>query len=332
MAWLLGYSEEPQDSSYVDMDEEYAVKMYSLCQDLVYNSNKGRTQTPKSLALAMAVRQMSGCSGLIHILNGLGHCVSLSSAMANDSAIVQLVIETSDIFPRGFVAGQSINLVYDNIDFGEEVKKQMHVTNGIITQKFSHSHQIMSERDIVNIPNSQHTVQVPEQDAILFSLGNKKTPRFNIEMEEVTSSITVKTAASEAVQLLVLTYVLLKMIPSDDLAVLPGWTGFNTLLHKDNIPNISRVGYLPVIDTSPTEYSTINMILKRSTEIADKLQLQYATLVSDKPVYAKIQHVRWKNNTYYYNRFIVCLGEFHAIMSFLSAISKIFEDGRLKAS
>ena len=331
VAWLLGYSEEPQDSSYVDMDEEYAVKVYSLCQDLVYNGNKGRTQTPKSLALAMAVRQMSGCLGLIHILNGLGHCVSLSSTMAYDSAMAQLVIETSDIVPREFVAGQSINLVYDNIDFGEEVKKQTHVTSGIITQKVSHSHQITSERDTVNIPKLQRTVQVPEQDVIPFSLRNKKTPRFNIEMAQVTGSITVKTAASEAAQLLDLTYVLLKMIPSDDLPVLPGWTGFNTLLRKDNIPNISRVGYLPVIDVSPTEYSTINTILKRSTEIADKLQLQYATLVFDEAVYGKIQHVRWKNDTYY-NRFIVRLGEFHAIMSFLSAVSKIFEDGGLKAS
>ena len=184
VAWLLGYSEEPQDSSYVDMDEEYAVKVYSLCQDLVYNGNKGITQTPKSLAQAMAVRQMSGCSGLIYILNGLGHCVSLSSTMAYDSAIAQLVIETSDIVPREFVAGQSINLVYDNID--RLVKKS----------------------------------------------------RFNIEMEEVTGSITVKTAASEAAQLLHLTCVLLKMIPSDDLPVLPRWTGLNTLLRKDNIPNI----------------------------------------------------------------------------------------------
>ena len=66
--------------------------------------------------------------------------VSLSSTMAYDSAIAQLVIETSEIVPREFVAGQSINLVYDNIDFGEEVKKQTHVTNGIITQKVSHSH------------------------------------------------------------------------------------------------------------------------------------------------------------------------------------------------
>ncbi|CAB4001806.1 Hypothetical predicted protein, partial [Paramuricea clavata] len=193
--------------------------------------------------------------------------------------------------------------LYDNIDFGEEVKKQTHVTNGIITQKVSHSHQITSERETVNIQKSQRTVQVPEQNIIPFSIGNKKTPRFNIEIEQVTGNVMVQTAASEAAQLLDLTYVLLKMVPSDDLPVLPRWTGFNTLLRKDNIPSISRVGYLPVIDASPTEYSTINTILKRSTKIADQLQLQYATLVFDEAVYAKIQHVRWKNDTYY-DRFI----------------------------
>ena len=48
VAWLLGISEEPQDSSYVDMGEEYAVKVYSLCQDLVYNGSKGRTQGNRS--------------------------------------------------------------------------------------------------------------------------------------------------------------------------------------------------------------------------------------------------------------------------------------------
>ena len=61
ISWLLGYSDEPQESGYVDMDEELAVKVFSVCQDLVYNSSKGRSQTPKSLALAIAVRQLSGC-------------------------------------------------------------------------------------------------------------------------------------------------------------------------------------------------------------------------------------------------------------------------------
>lgn len=41
IAWLLGYSDEPQEVEYVNMDEELAVKVFSLCQDLVYNSSKG---------------------------------------------------------------------------------------------------------------------------------------------------------------------------------------------------------------------------------------------------------------------------------------------------
>jgi hypothetical protein len=78
--------------------------VFSICQDLIYNSSRGKFQTPKSLALAMTVRQLSGCSGLIRILNGLGHCISLSSTMAFDTALTQFVINTSDIIPREFAA------------------------------------------------------------------------------------------------------------------------------------------------------------------------------------------------------------------------------------
>lgn len=98
---------------------------------------------------------------------------------------------------------------------------------------------------------------------------------------------------------------------------------------KDVIPSVSRIGYLPVIDASPTEFATIHTILKRYTEIADRLQLQYATLVFDEAMYSKVQQVRRKNDNFY-NRFIVRLGEFHVFMSFLSSTAKIFQDGGLK--
>lgn len=227
LAWVLGHSEEPQDSGYVGIDENYAVKVFSLCQDLVFNCSKGRTQTPKSLALAIAVRQISGCSELIRILNGFGHCVSLSSTMAFDSAIAQLVLETSDIIPREFVEGGAINLVYDNIDFGEEVTKQTHVTNGIITQKVPNINQITPERKAVKIPKSQRTVEVPDRNIVPYSLGAKKSPRFDIEVEQLTGNILIKTAASEKAQRLDFTYVVMKMVILDGLNILPGWTGNN---------------------------------------------------------------------------------------------------------
>ena len=49
----------------------------------------------------------------------------------------------------------------------------------------------------------------------------------------------------------------------------------------------------------------------------------------DEAVYAKVQLVRWKNDLLK-NRFVVRLGEFHVTMSFVTAISKISEDGGLK--
>ena len=286
IAWLLGYSDEPQEVEYVNMDKELAVKVFPLCQDLVYNSSKGRTQMPKSLALAMAVRQLSGCSDVIRILNGLGHCVSLSSTMSYDTAIAQLVVNTSDIIPREFVANEAINLVYDNIDFGEDIKKQTHVTNGIITQKITSENQ-SRETSATNISKSQRSLKIPQSDVVQFSIGVKRTPKFTDESRDAVTAL----ASCEMALKLDLAYVLTKLVPSDN-DTLPGWT-------------------------------------RRSYNIADKLQLRYATLVFDEAVYPKVQHVRWKNELFY-DRFVVRLGEFHAIMSFLSAISKIFKDGGLK--
>ena len=81
--------------------------------------------------------------------------------------------------------------MYDNIDFGEEVKKQTHVTNGIITQKVSHHTQITSERETVNIRKSQRTVNVPVQDVTPFNLGSKKTPIFDLQIEQVNEHLVI---------------------------------------------------------------------------------------------------------------------------------------------
>lgn len=95
-----------------------------------------------------------------------------------------------------------------------------------------------------------------------------------------------------------------------DERLFPNWTGFNTLLQSSEIPVLSKVGYLPIINAPPTEMSTINAILKKSKEIANRLCIPYVCLVFDESIYAKIQEVRWKEADYL-NRFIVRLGEFH---------------------
>ena len=142
-------------------------------------AQRGKTQTPKSLALSIAVRQMSGCSSTISVLNGLGQCVSLSSTMAYDTAIAQLNIETSTIVPNEFVPNKAVNLIYhDNIDFGEEIKKQTHVTNGIFTQKIISENLQVGPQNKPNIRKLQRSLEAPPSIITPFTIAYKKTPKF----------------------------------------------------------------------------------------------------------------------------------------------------------
>ena len=75
--------------------------------------------------------------------------------------------------------------------------------------------------------------------------------------------------------------------------------------------------------------STINQVLRQSVQIADVLELPRVFLVADEAVYAKIQQVRWKDDVYN-QRCVVCLGEFHVIMSYCSCIGKRFKDSGLE--
>ena len=51
---------------------------------------------------------------------------------------------------------------------------------------------------------------------------------------------------------------------------LPLGIGYNHLLVQVEVPPIFVIGYLPVIDGSPTDMNTVLTILQRSLQIADK--------------------------------------------------------------
>ena len=108
VSWMLGYSDDPDESQYVDLDEKLVVKvvLFSICQDIVYNNSRGKTQTPKSLALS--IRQISGCSAIIDILKVLGHCVSLPTTMSYNAAMAQVNIDSSNLIPKELVANKVV--------------------------------------------------------------------------------------------------------------------------------------------------------------------------------------------------------------------------------
>ena len=118
-------------SPYLNNPKDEIVIM-SIAQDLIYHANKGNNPTPKSMALAMAVRQITGSERMISILNGLGHCVSHSSVLRHDTALAEKSLNTSKELSERVMPGKFATVVVDNADFGEEEKYQTPIINMIV--------------------------------------------------------------------------------------------------------------------------------------------------------------------------------------------------------
>lgn len=180
--------------------------------------------------------------------------------MAYDSTLAQLTFNASNIVPKEFIPGKYVNLVYDNIDFKEASNQQTHVTNGIIIQKTSTDPLLINKlpTDQVPIKKKQRLVVPPDNAITPYAIGTKKTPEFDgSSLDLSTMKPTLENCAIATARKLDLVYSLIKVHAAIAEDTWPGWSGYNTLLSAMCIPPLSRVGYLPLVDASPTEYSTL---------------------------------------------------------------------------
>ena len=117
-------------------------------------------------------------------------------------------------------------------------------------------------------------------------------------------------------------YIMMKSAQPQQETPIPGWTGFNINISQP-LP-VSVIHYLPVIEASPTDLSTVNHILSDAVTHADRLECDSVMVVFDQAIYSKVQQIRWANKAIE-QRLVPRLGEFHTVMCFLSAIGKRFK-------
>lgn len=109
----------------------------------------------------------------------------------------------------------------------------------------------------------------------------------------------------------------------------PGWTGYNMVARRDEVPEKSVVGYCQLIDASPTELSTVYTLLKKSVSMANRLGLGDTLVVLDQAIYAKALEVIWKQQQEF-ESVVLMMGAFHVACVFLAVIGKRFGDAGLR--
>ncbi|XP_028395413.1 uncharacterized protein LOC114519473 [Dendronephthya gigantea] len=327
LAWITGVCCEPVSASekkLVELDNDTErQKILSICQDIIYLKSKGRRIVPKHLILGLTIRHLTGSSKLIDIVSGLGHCISPKAVIDYDSDLARYRAQQSSVIPRGF-SGSFTTCVFDNNDINEETlsgKGTTHCTTGIVIQRMSEA-SVLDDENRHGISKSRgKRVEVSSTEIEPFVLKKKLSLSTRFEVTDIDESRPVGFDN--------ICYVLAKFrCDEEEETPLPSWSGFFTQL-TTQVPEKSRIGYLPIIDGSPTDLGVVNAVLSQSIDIADKLNQNSMVVVMDEAVYAKAQWIRWTKGMFQ-SRIVLRLGEFHVIMSFLGVIGKRFQDGGLR--
>ena len=231
----------------------------------------------------MAVRQIDGGSELINLLHGFGHCTSHSSVLRLDTALAEKTLKNDEELPKDVINGEMPTLVIDNADFGEETKDQTHIMNMILLQNpRSEVPEVAPDSPMKR--TFRKSMQAPEVDIQEYSLTKKKSPDFSSLVKDGLSSTSITNFGdAQAKDFL---YILTKYFYGESTVPPYEWTGYNSQFCSPRKP--TRIHYLPIIDASPTEYSTIYTTMKKALKMKDEINTPYITMVCDEAIYAKV--------------------------------------------
>lgn len=330
IAILVGAVEEPTDMSakYIIADHQLCKRVTSISQDLMYLESKGANPTPKSLALGLTLRHMTGSKSVSRLLSGFGHACSYDTTVRLETMLALKQVHDSDTLPPGFSKKTFTVLVYDNIDFSEETLTghgTTHHTNGLMIQLKSQDCPAAPDTEdgsrLVGLPKSTRTFNMPAEEILPYYQAARKGPQ-NIAPETAGQNYDAGDfASSKAADL---SFIMRKVVNASEDMALPGWTAHNIKI-SDPLP-LSKIHYLPVIEASPTDLATVKHILEDVVKYCNKVECESVMLVMDQAIYSKAQQIRWavEPDSPYYRQVVPRLGEFHTIMCFLSIIGKRF--------
>ena len=109
---------------------------------------------------------------------------------------------------------------------------------------------------------------------------------------------------------------------------LPSWSGFNAKIASEP-PPLTSVGYCPMINGSPTEYSTVYTAMKNVQAMMDVLHQKHSVITFDLAIYMKAKEIQWRRPEEFKNT-VIRMGGFHIALNFLSVIGKIFQDSGIE--
>ena len=165
LVWLLTEDETLIDINLdkIPVKSDIQRRILAIGQDLLYTTSKGRVKTPKHVSLAMAVKNLTGSSQVVTLINRFGHSISYNELLEMEVSMALKQIKRQQ---EGIILPSNINthvfssICWDNNDLNEHTLSgsgTTHCTNGIIVQRQVQTCQPppvpVADHDYINIIN-----------------------------------------------------------------------------------------------------------------------------------------------------------------------------------
>ena len=107
----------------------------------------------------------------------------------------------------------------------------------------------------------------------------------------------------------------------------PNWSGFHRATTTES-PEVTKAGFLPIIQQPAHEYDTLNTVILRCMDISKSLHQTNTVITVDQALYCKIKELLWFRQEEF-KTVIVRLGGLHITMNYLQCIGKHMESAGL---
>ena len=101
------------------------------------------------------------------------------------------------------------------------------------------------------------------------------------------------------------------------------WSGFNTVVHSC-VPVQTNIGYCPMVDGSPAEFSTVYTVMKNVQSMMALLTQNYSVITFDISIYVKAKEIQWRIRQEF-ESLVIRMGGFHIVMNYLAVLEKKYQ-------
>lgn len=329
-SWLLSNERQPpvilkeflsfviSSKSLQNASEKTFRQVNSIAQDICYTATHGEWVMPKHILLPMSVRHLTGSAEVITILNRFGHGQSYTKTLEIETAMCNTITASKSVLPSNISTERNsvIHFCWDNFDLNEETPSgagTTHSTHGIVIQEVTEEAQTIEStetptierRKIIepNVSELKPCFAKPKAEPNL--VISHSEPEFNFNSTDFLNFIWLACRNRNG--------------SCGDRQIVPSWTGWlsQTSAHSNDLCSI--VEYMPPINFSINENSTVQHVLELSQEASMKVGQQYTIVTFDLAVAKKAYSIVWQNPRQFGN-VIVRMGVFHTICSLFGAI------------